>query len=111
MVVVLFGTEMRDDANVDEYDQRSQRMNELVQKIPGFISMKHYSSADGDEVSVARFDSEESLDAWRFHPEHVETQGRAREAFYERYWVQVCKTIRDYEFTRQSGRIVHESGT
>ena len=105
-MVVLFGTKMRDDANLDEYRERSRRMRELVQQIPGFISIKGFTGKDGDEVSIARFENEASLDAWRFQPEHVETQRRAREAFYESYWVQVCTTIRDYEFSRAVGRTV-----
>lgn len=106
MVVVLFGTTMRNDANLDEYRERSRRMSELVQQIPGFISIEGFTAEDGGEVSIARFESEASLDAWRFHPEHVDTQRRAREAFYEKYWVQVCTTIRDYEFSRDVGRTV-----
>jgi len=108
MVVVLFGTKLRDDADPDEYRQRSRRMNELVRRIPGFISIKGFLAQDGDEVSIARFESEDALDVWRFQPEHVETQRRAREAFYESYWVQVCKTVRDYEFSQATGRIVHQ---
>jgi hypothetical protein len=38
MVVVLFGTKMQEDVDLDEYTQRSQRMNELVREIPGVIS-------------------------------------------------------------------------
>jgi len=108
MVVVLFGTKMRSDADLDEYSRRSKRMNELVREIPGFISIKGFLADDGEEVSIARFESEQALDAWRFQPEHVETQRRAREAFYEAYWVQVCRTIRDYEFSRATGRRVRE---
>ena len=108
MVVVLFGTKMRKDADLEEYNRRSRRMNELVQQIPGFISVKGFTSSDGDELSIARFESQEALDAWRFQPEHVETQRRAREAFYESYWVQVCETLRDYEFKEGTGRIVHD---
>jgi heme-degrading monooxygenase HmoA len=107
MVVVLFGTTMRDDADLDEYRRRSSRMNELVRRIPGFMSIKGFKSEDGEEVAIARFESEAALDAWRFQPEHVETQRRAREAFYESYWVQVCRTVRDYEFSRPGGRVVH----
>ena len=101
MVIVLFGTELRADADLAEYQARSRQMNELVRQIPGFISVKGYTAGDGDEVVIARFESEEALDAWRFQPEHVETQRRGREAFSESYWVQVCTTIRDYAFHRQ----------
>ena len=107
MVVVLFGTKMRDDADLEDYSQHSRRMNELVRQIPGFLSIQVFVAEDGEEVAVARFESEEALDAWRFQPEHVETQRRAREAFYESYWVQVCETVRDYEFSRARGRVVH----
>jgi heme-degrading monooxygenase HmoA len=108
MVVVLFGTKLRDNADLDEYRDRSRRMNELVRQIPGFISIKGFVAENGEEVSIARFESEDALDAWRFQPEHVETQRRAREALYESYWVQVCKTVRDYEFSQATGRIVHQ---
>ena len=106
MVVVLFGTKMRSDADLDEYSRRSKHMNELVKQIPGFISIKGFVADDGDEVSIARFESEEALNAWRFQPDHVETQRRARESYYESYWVQVCRTVRDYAFDRENGRVV-----
>ena len=44
--------------------------------IPGFISYNSYVSDDGEELTVARFDSPEALEAWRTHPEHPEAQGR-----------------------------------
>ena len=106
MVVVLFGTNMRADADLDEYASRSQRMNELMREIPGCICVKDYASEGGDEVSIARFESEEALKDWRLQPEHVETQKRARWAYYESYWVHVCRTVRDYQFSRERG-LVH----
>ena len=98
MVIVLFGTELRKDADLDDYEARSERMNALVQQMPGFISVKGYTAADGDEVVIARFASEEALDAWRSNPEHMETQRKGREEYYESYWVQVCTTIREYAY-------------
>jgi heme-degrading monooxygenase HmoA len=102
MIVVLFGARMRADADLAEYRARSRRMDELVRQIPGFISVTSYTSEDGDEVTIARFESHAALDAWRFHPEHVESQRMGREAFYESYWVQACETIRDYGFHRDA---------
>ena len=107
MVVVLFGTKMSVDADLDEYEERSRRMNEIVSRMPGFLGIKSYAADDGDEVSVARFKTEPDLEAWRRQPEHVETQRRARENFYESYWVQVCRTVRDYEFSRTGGYVQH----
>ena len=101
MVIVLFGTEKRADIDLAEYEECNQRMGELVRQIPGFISVKSYTADDGDRVVIARFESEEALDAWRFQPEHVEAQRRGRDIYYESYWVQACTTIREYAFQRQ----------
>lgn len=101
MVIVVLGTELRKGADVADYVARSERMDELVRQIPGFISVKNYTAADGEEITLARFASEEALDAWRFQPEHVVAQRKGREDYYQSYWVQVCTTIRDYEFHRR----------
>ncbi len=102
MIVVLFGTQLRADADLAHYRDRSRRMNDLVRQMPGFISLKSYTSDEGDEVVMARFESREALDAWRFHPEHMEAQRLGREAFYQSYWVQACETFRDYTFQRDT---------
>jgi len=52
-----------------------------------------------------KFESEEALEAWRNHPEHVEIQRRGREEFYDYYWVQVCKSVREYEWRRDAARV------
>jgi heme-degrading monooxygenase HmoA len=101
MVIVVLGTELRKGADVADYVARSERMDELVRQIPGFISVKSYTADDGEEITIARFESEEALDAWRFQPEHVVAQRKGREDYYQSYWVQVCTTIRDYEFYRR----------
>src|ERR1700693_2471561 len=92
----VFGTKMRDDADLDEYARHQRRMRELVQEIPGFISIKGFVGDDGEEISIARFESDAAVKLWRSPPEHLLTQRRAREAFYESYWVQVSTTIRNY---------------
>jgi heme-degrading monooxygenase HmoA len=98
MIIVLFATELRPDADLADYQASSRRMNELVQQIPGFISVKGYTASDGDEVVIAGFESEEALDAWRYHPEYVATQCKGRKGLYQSYWVKVCQTVREYEF-------------
>lgn len=103
MVVVLFATKKRSDIDLDEYAARNERMSELVQGIPGFIDIKGYVSDDGERINIARFESEDALKAWRLQPEHVETQQRAREAYYEDYWVEVCQTVRSYSWDREGG--------
>jgi heme-degrading monooxygenase HmoA len=103
MIVVTFSTKLRADADLNEYGQVAEHMYELVQQIPGFISIGSYPEPDGGELTIARFASEDALEAWRTHPEHRQAQQLGRNKFYESYWIQVCKTVRDYEFHQDSG--------
>ncbi len=105
MVLVIFSRKMRSDADLAEYEEHNQRMGEIVSRIPGFIDIKGYRGEDGEQIASVRFESMQGLDAWRNHPQHVETQRRARDAFYESYWVKVCPTIRDYEWSLATGRV------
>jgi heme-degrading monooxygenase HmoA len=100
MMLVLFNTEPRADIDAAEYERAGERMQTLVSQMPGFVSAKRYSSADGEAFTLVKFESEEALDAWRRHPEHVAVQRRGREEFYERYWVVVCKSVRESEWRR-----------
>jgi len=97
-VVVIFKTHLRNGADSEAYRKTSRRMHELVEQMPGFISIKAYTGEDGEEIDLVRFASEEALKAWKEQPEHREAQRRGREEFYDRYSVQACKVVRDYEF-------------
>ncbi len=97
-VVVIFKTHLRDGADEEGYRRTSQRMHELVERIPGFISIKGYTAEDGEAIDLVRFETEDALRVWKDQPEHREAQRRGREEFYDHYSVQACKVIRDYEF-------------
>src|SRR2546428_1825502 len=97
-VVVIFKTHLRDGADAGAYRKTSRRMHELVEQIPGFISIKAYTGEDGEEIDLVRFANEDALKVWKEQPEHLEAQRRGREEFYDRYSVQACKVVRDYEF-------------
>ena len=98
MIVVLFSATPRGDLDLEDYRRASARMRELVATVPGFISYNSYRADDGETVAIVRFDSEEALDAWRFHPEHREAQDKGRHSYYQEYWVQVCSSLREYRF-------------
>jgi heme-degrading monooxygenase HmoA len=100
MMMVLFDTVPRADIDTAQYQQAAERMYALASQMPGFISAKHYSSADGESFTMVKFESQQALEAWRRHPEHVAVQTRGREEFYERYWVLVCQSVREYEWRR-----------
>jgi heme-degrading monooxygenase HmoA len=100
MVIALIRTQLRADADLAAYNELGARMSELVQRIPGFVSVRSYRADDGDEISLIRFASAEALQAWREHPEHRATQGRGRDEFYAVYDVEICEVTRAYDFGR-----------
>ena len=96
--VVIFKLFLREDADLDDYRRTSNRMHELVEAMPGFISIKEYTGEDGEVIDIARFKDEASLEAWRREPEHLEAQRKGREAFYDHYWIQALKVVREYAY-------------
>ncbi len=109
-MVVIFKNELNPGADGSEYRAAAARMWELGTRMPGFVSFKSYTADDGEQISIITFESEEALDAWRTHPEHVKIQERAREIFYNRYWARVCRVVREYEFSRDDGRSSRPEG-
>ena len=71
-------------------------MRMLAESMPGFISFKSCNPEDGERVSLIEFESEETLRAWRKHPEHRKTQELGRTKFYAVFQIQVCSIIRQY---------------
>jgi len=41
----------------------SRRTHEIVETIPGFISINAYTGEDGDEIDIVRFKTERALEA------------------------------------------------
>jgi heme-degrading monooxygenase HmoA len=95
MVISLFG--VRERVSADSQGERVL-IAELLAKAreqPGFIGYHLYTSEDGEELGVIRFETREALDAWRDDPRHRAAWQRARE-FYAEFWVQNCETFREY---------------
>jgi heme-degrading monooxygenase HmoA len=99
MVIVLFKFRLRSDIDLAEFEQTFVRMVGLASEIPGFLSVETYSAEDGSGLGVVRFESEEALQAWKTHPEHVTTQQRGRETFFDTYHMTVATSIiREYDW-------------
>jgi heme-degrading monooxygenase HmoA len=98
-VVVVF-TSRRSTTHDEEYEARSARMTELVRGHPGFIEMTSVRDPRTREgVTVAYFEDEESVRAWKAHAEHAEAQSRGIAALYEDYHVTVATVTRQYGMT------------
>jgi heme-degrading monooxygenase HmoA len=94
-VIVVGDLKLREDAALDEYGRLGQRMYDIVSRLPGFLSVKSFKAEDGEEMTIFRFASEDALEAWRTHPEHVETMKRGHDEFYSSGFLQVCKVVRE----------------
>lgn len=110
MVVVIFRSRLREDAG-PEYGPTADRMLALAQSMPGFVSFRHYKADDGERVSIVEFENEETMAAWRRHPEHVQAQKRGQEAFYSEYQIQVLTPVRTYSFRHDTNPQPGKSST
>jgi heme-degrading monooxygenase HmoA len=101
MVVTVFRARVRKDldpALFPELQKRGARMYQLASSMPGFISYKDFSAADGESVSVIEFDTHENVLAWRNHPEHREVQQWGRDVIFSSVQIQVCDLVRTTRF-------------
>ncbi len=96
--VVLFHIQPRPGRDEAEYQRTFERMCELVSGIDGFLSIEGFSGEDGSELAVAKFSTDEAIRAWKAQPEHVATQQRGRDEFFNAYQVTVAAVTRSYEW-------------
>jgi heme-degrading monooxygenase HmoA len=106
MVVIVFRTRLKHGIDEQALTAMGERMYEIASAMPGFISYKDFTAADGENVSIVEFASQEALAVWRDHPEHKEVQERGRQDFFADYQVQVCSPLRSYRFAAGSRQVV-----
>jgi heme-degrading monooxygenase HmoA len=99
MIVTVFRSRLMPGVR-DEYVALVERMTELARTMPGYISHKGFFAEDGERVTIVEFESEEGMQAWRTHPEHIQAQRKARQIYYAEYSLQVCELVRESRFKR-----------
>jgi heme-degrading monooxygenase HmoA len=97
MFVVIFRARIRDyDA---AYADMAARMRELA--LAEFGCLEFHALSEGrEEIALSYWPSEESIRAWKAHPEHVLAQQAGRERWYETYSVQVARVTREYRHSQ-----------
>jgi len=98
MVIVVFRSRLKAGVDQVALGRLGERMFEIASSMPGYLSYKDFSSSDGENVSVVEFESLETLNEWRNHPEHKAAQERGRQDFFDEYAVQVCTLVRQSKF-------------
>ena len=97
MIVTVFRSRLRPGVR-DEYVALVDRMTEIAETMPGYVSHKGFFADDGERVTIVEFETEEGMRAWRTNPEHVAAQKLARQRYYTEYHVQVCTLDRESRF-------------
>lgn len=83
----------RDEAG---YAATAERMVELVREQPGFLGYESVRDSGGFGITVAYFDSEAAIAAWRVHAEHALARERGRRLWYRRFEQRVARVERAY---------------
>jgi heme-degrading monooxygenase HmoA len=97
-VVCIFRS-VRSEQVANEYEAWSNRMNELVVTMPGYIDHESFrDDATGRGVTISYFASMTELVAWKQVPEHLEAQALGRSSFYSEYEIEVAEIVRHYEW-------------
>jgi heme-degrading monooxygenase HmoA len=99
MIVTIFRSRLRPE-RADEYAGVAERIHELATRQPGFVSIRSYAATDGERVSIVLFETWETHDAWRDHPEHREAQRLGRERYYSEYSIDAGEIDRQYRSPR-----------
>lgn len=105
MVIVVFRSRLRPDADLAELGRLGERMYGLASAMPGFVAYKDFEAADGETLTLVEFESPATLLAWRKHPEHLEAQARGRAVMFSEYQITICEPQRAYRFTADQGRV------
>jgi heme-degrading monooxygenase HmoA len=102
MLVILFRSRLNEQ--VDGYEAMANEMLELGRGMPGFIDFKSFRAEDGEQLSVAWWENQETLAAWRNHPRHKLAQRRCRERWYAYFKVEVAHVVRATDFFSEARR-------
>jgi heme-degrading monooxygenase HmoA len=97
----VFRSRVRTDLSSETLKRLAQlgaRMYELATGMPGFVSYKDFSSADGESVTIVEFETMEDNLRWRNHPEHAAVQAFGRSEVFAEYNIQVCERVRAVRF-------------
>ncbi|MEU6220508.1 antibiotic biosynthesis monooxygenase [Streptomyces sp. NPDC047022] len=95
--VVFTSTRTQDDSG---YAETAERMEDLVQEIPGFLGMDQARTPGGLSITVGYFRDLAALQEWRTDAEHRAAQKRGRAHWYESYTLHIAKVERSHSFQR-----------
>lgn len=100
---VIFSSQRPADSDNDGYGPMAEYLDAKVRQQPGFLGVESTRDTEGFGITVAYFDSEEAIAAWRRDAEHATARERGRKAWYEHFELRIAKVERAYGKARQHG--------
>jgi heme-degrading monooxygenase HmoA len=94
----IFSSQRRGDD--DGYAATSDRMVELARGQPGFLGIESTRGADGFGITVAYWESEDAIKAWRLHAGHTAARERGRADWYRHFELRIARVERAYGWER-----------
>ncbi|NRB82795.1 MAG: antibiotic biosynthesis monooxygenase [Winogradskyella sp.] len=82
--------------NTKGYSEMAIEMESLAKKQLGFLGID--SARNDVGITVSYWESLEAIKHWKANTDHLLTQKRGREQWYNWYNVRICKVEREYEF-------------
>ncbi len=97
MILVAFRSRLRPEAT-EAYAAMVQQIGPLAMQMPGYISHKAYTAADGERVTLVEYESEEAVKLWARDRQHAAAKKAGRGGFFSWYRVQICHVQSERSF-------------
>ncbi len=94
MIVVIFRATIK--ALDPSYFDMARHLRELAFSEFGCIAL-HSVTEGNTEITLSYWPSEERIQAWHMHPDHVLAQQMGKTKWYEHYSVEIATVERQYE--------------
>jgi heme-degrading monooxygenase HmoA len=78
----------------------ADRMVELAATMPGFLGVESVRGEDGFGITISYWATEQAIQEWQQHAEHILAQQLGRERWYSRFELRVCRVERAYGFSK-----------
>lgn len=102
MMAVIFEVLPKDGAR-DTYLEHASHLRDLLQDMPGFLSIERFQSLSEPDklLSLSFWEDEAAVANWRNQPAHRATQSAGRHEIFQDYRLRVAEVARDYGLTRR----------
>lgn len=105
---VIFSSQ-RNGRDEPGYAATADRMVDLVRAQPGYLGHESTRDGSGFGITVAYFDSEAAIAAWRMHAEHTLARERGHRLWYRHFEQRVARVERVYGGPRSTPSLADEN--